>query len=92
MLTTDIPNSENQCDWFKGIRYGSNCQKTDSTDVAELKKPVYNNIIVRRRIILMYRIHTSVPNFFLPTEKFTSTATKHKGHKLKRYIREHLPI
>ena len=37
----DIPNSENQFDWLKGSRYGSNCQKSYSTDVAEYKKPVY---------------------------------------------------
>ena len=66
MVTTDIPNSENQLDWLKGIRYRSNCQKTDSTDVAEHKKPVYNNMIVRRRTILIYRIQTSVPKFFCP--------------------------
>ena len=37
----DIPNSENQFDWFKGSRYGGNCQKTYSTDVTEHKKPAY---------------------------------------------------
>ena len=63
LMITDIQNSENQLDWLEGIIYGSNCQKTDSTDVAEQIKPVYN-IIVLRRTILISRIQTSVPKFF----------------------------
>ena len=41
-VITNIPKSENQLDWWKGIGCWRTCQKSKSTDVAEKIKPVYN--------------------------------------------------
>ena len=92
-VITDIPKSENQPDWSKGIWCGSNCQKTNSTDVAEQIKPVYNTV-VRRRTIWFPKIQTSVPTFSCKNKKLTSHSkkTQKRDSSWKRYTREHLPI
>ena len=70
----DIPKSENQLDWLKGIWYGSNCQKTIPTDVAEQIKPVYKTNWSRKKNFDR-RNQTSVPKRFFAKGKFFSQRT-----------------
>ena len=62
-VNTHIPKSENQLDWWKGIQCWKTYQKSNSTDVAEELKPVYNtNCSLKNN--LKTRIQSSVPKFF----------------------------
>ena len=62
-VSTNIPKSENQLDWWKVIPCWRTCQKSNSTDVAEELKPVYNtNCSLKNN--LKTRIQSSVPKFF----------------------------
>ena len=92
-VNTHIPKSENQLDWWKGIQCWRTCQNSNSTEVAEEIKPVYNTNCSQKNN-LKTRIQTSVPKFlqfrkgsFLACKRHT-TGTQ----KLKRYTREYLPI
>ena len=62
-VITNILKSENQLDWWKGIRCWRTCQNSNSTDVAEEIKPVYNTNCSQKNN-LKTRIQTSVPKFF----------------------------
>ena len=92
-VNTHIPKSENQLDWWKGIRCWRTCQNSNSTDVAEELKPVYNtNCSLKNN--LKTRIQTSVPKFFAIQKRKFLTGKRHTTgtQKLKRYTREYLPI
>ena len=85
-VNTNIPKSENQLDWWKGIRCWRTCQKSNSTDVAEKIKPVYNTNCSQKNN-LKSRIQTSVPKFFaIQKRKFSRRQKTHnRNAKLKRY-------
>ena len=94
MVSIDVSNSENQFDWLEGSRYGSNCQKIHSTDVAEFKKPVQAIKLFERNNLEIQEFRLQFQRF-LPKETSSSesAATKRKrGYESERYIREHLPI
>ena len=91
----DVSNSENQFDWLEGSRYGSNCQKIHSTDVAEFKKPVQAIKLFERNNLKIQEFGLQFQHFFCPKRQVfsESAATKRKeGYESERYIREHLPI
>ena len=92
-VSTNIPKSENQLDWWKGIRCWRTCQKSNSTDVAEKIKPVYNTNCSEKNN-LKSRIQTSVPKFFaIQKRKFSCRQKTHnRNAKLKRYTGEYLHI
>ena len=92
-VSTNIPKSENQLDWWKGILCWRTYQKSNSTDVAEKIKPVYNTNYSQKNN-LKSRIQTSVPKFFaIQKRKFSHRQkTYNRNAKLKRYTREYLPI
>ena len=43
-----------QFDWLKDNTLGLGCQKKDAADVAERLKPVYNAVIIPRRIQIAF--------------------------------------
>ena len=70
---------------------GLDMEVTVSTDVAEHKKAgiKHNCSQTNKFWFTEFRLQF---RSFLPTEKFTSSATKHSGRKLKGCYREFLPI
>ena len=69
-----------------------NLSKSNSTDVAEKIKPVYNTNCSQKNN-LKSRIQTSVPKFFAMKKSFLARQkTYNRDTKLKRYTGEHLPI
>ena len=76
MVSTDIPNSENQFDFVKGIRYGSNCQKSYSTDVAEHKKLIYTKKLFGEEQFGLTEFRLQFQSFFCPKRQDNSVATK----------------
>ena len=75
----------------KGSRYGSNCQKSYSADVAEYLKPVYITKLFEEEQFELQNSDFS-SKVFLHTET-KSKATKHyKKDIVEKVYREHLPI
>jgi hypothetical protein len=66
MVSMDVSNSENQFDWLEGSRYGSNCQKIHSTDVAEFKKPVQAIKLFERNNLEIQEFRLQFQRFFCP--------------------------
>ena len=87
MVITDIPNSENQLDWLKGIWYGSNCQKTIPTDVAEQIKPVYNSNV--QFWIPEFNV-SSKKSFLANRERCPSHKQKNRNEKVQKRIPPYL--
>ena len=70
MVSMDVSNSENQFDWLEGSRYGSNCQKIHSTDVAEFKKPVQAIKLFKRNNLKIREFGLQFQRFFAQRDKF----------------------
>ena len=70
MVSMDVSNSENQFDWLEGSRYGSNCQKIHSTDVAEFKKPVQATKLFERNNLEIQEFRLQFQRFFAQRDKF----------------------
>ena len=80
------PNFRKPIWLVKGSRYGSNCQKSYSADVAEYKKPVYTTKLFEEEQFDLQNSDFS-SKVFLPkeTKKVCSNKTLQGGHKSKRY-------
>ena len=76
MVSTDIPISENQFDWFKGV----DTEATVINHVWQMLQKIKSQYISKncsKKNNLSYRIQTSVPKFFCPKRREKSAATKH---------------
>ena len=91
MVSTDIPISENQFDWFKGV----DMEATVRNHIRQMLQNIKSQYISKncsKKNNLSYRIQTSVPKFFC-TQRQKSKATKHyKEDIVEKVYREHLPI
>jgi len=86
MVSTDIPNSENQFDWLKGV----DTEATVRNHIRQMLQNIKSQYIQQncsKKNNLIYRIQTSVPKFFCPKwrKKVCSNKTLQGGHKSKRY-------
>ena len=76
MVSTYIPISENQFDWFKGV----DMEATVRNHIRQMLQNIKSQYIPQnctKKNNLIYRIQTSVPKFFCPKRREKSTATKH---------------
>ena len=76
MVSTDIPNSENQFDWLKGV----DTEATVRNHIRQMLQNIKSQYIQQncsKKNNLSYRIQTSVPKFFCPKRREKSAATKH---------------
>ena len=76
MVSTDIPISENQFDWFKGVDTEANVINHVRQMLQKIKSQ-YISKNCSKKNNLSYRIQTSVRKFFCPKRRKESTATKH---------------
>ena len=75
MVSTDIPNSENQFDWLKGV----DTEATVRNHIRQMLQNIKSQYIHQncsKKNNLIYRIQTSVPKFFCPKRRKKSAATK----------------
>ena len=92
MVSTDIPISENQFDWLKGVH----TEATVRNHIRQMLQNIKSQYIQQKcskKNNLSYRIQTSVPKFFCTPRQKKSKATKHyKEDIVEKVYREHLPI
>jgi len=89
MVSTDIPISENQFDWFKGV----DMEATVRNHIRQMLQNIKSQYISKncstncsKKNNLSYRIQTSVPKFCCPKRRSESTATTHyEDTSQKRY-------
>ena len=72
MVSTDIPNSENQFDWLKGV----DAEATVRNHIRQMLQNIKSQYISKncstncsKKNNLSYRIQTSVPSFFCPKRR-----------------------
>ena len=95
MVSTYIPISENQFDWFKGV----DMEATVRNHIRQMLQNIKSQYISKncstncsKKNNLGYRIQTSVPKFCWPKRQPQSAATTLREHKVLKVYREHLPI
>ena len=94
MVSTDIPISENQFDWFKGV----DTEATVRNHIRQMLQNIKSQYISKncstncsKKNNLGYRIQTSVPKFCWPKWQPQSAATKLQGHKVLKGIQRTPP-
>ena len=83
MVSTDIPISENQRDWSKGV----DTEATVRNHIRQMLQNIKSQYIQQncsKKNNLIYRIQTSVPKFFCtPRQKVESNKTLQGRHSQK---------
>ena len=94
MVSTDIPNSENQSDWFKGV----DMEVTVRNHIRQMLQNIKSQYISKncstncsKKNNLSYRTQTSVPKICWPKRRSESAATKHYENTVKKGIQRTPP-
>ena len=92
MVSTDIPISENQPDWLKGV----DTEATVRNHIRQMLQNIKSQYIQQncsKKNNLIYRIQTSVPKFFAQRdEKSLQQQNTTSRTQVEKVYREHLPI